>query len=444
MSTAVPAAASGRAEIRRRSRIPAWGVVGILLFALGLVALVLDLEAWNAIWYLPAWYGYLLVLDAVIFFRRGESYVSGRRGELAAMMLWSLPFWLLFEAFNLRLQNWYYVFGLRTLWGSFLMSTLAFATVLPACFFHARLLESFRAFGETRWRPLRLTPRVRAICATGGVAAIVLPLLFPRWAFWMVWLAPLGVLEAVNSGSGAPSLLRDLEQGRPARLLRLLVGGLLAGAAWELMNYWARTKWIYTVPGFESWKVAEMPFAGFGGFPPLALSAFAWWAFVSGLRPRAHFAAAAAGVLFSVAASVAVLDRNVQSVRPVLAELSGLDAGAVARLRAAGIPTPERLDRVVRTDGLSAVASRTGVSPESLAIAEGEASLALHKGMGIPSARLLRASGIRGVADLAAADPAELTTRLSRVAASRREAPPRPEYVRVWIRAARPDGRPRR
>jgi hypothetical protein len=128
----------------------------------------------------------------------------------------------------------------------------------------------------------------------------------------------------------------------------------------------------------------------------------------------------------------------------VLAELSGLDSGAVARLRAAGIPTPERLDRAVRADGLSAVAFRTGVSPDALGMAEGEAALALHKGMGIPSARLLRASGIRGVADLASADPAELTARLSRVAASRGEAPPRPEYVRVWIRAARPDGRPRR
>lgn len=444
MSTTLPATAGDRAGSSRHARIPSWGILGVILFGLGLWALIADLEAWNAIWYLPAWYGYLLVLDAVVFARTGKSFVSGRRRELAAMMLWSLPFWFFFEALNLRLRNWYYVFGLRTLWGSFLMSTLAFATVLPACFFHAELLESFGAFRQKRWRPLRVTRRLPAIFAAAGVAAVVVPLLFPRWAFWMVWGAPLAILEAVNYRSGAPSLLRDLEQGRPAQLLRLLTGGLLAGAVWEVLNYWARTKWIYTVPGFEEWKLLEMPFAGFGGFPPLALSAFAWWAYVSSLRTRARFVAAALAILLSGSAAVATLDRNVQSVRPVLSELSGLDAAAVARLRAAGIPTPERLDRAVRREGLLAVASRSGVSADALENAAGEASLAVHKGMGLPAARLLRAAGIHTVADLASADSTELTARLARVASTRGEEAPRAEYVRVWIRAASADGRPRR
>ncbi|HSD71216.1 MAG TPA: DUF4332 domain-containing protein, partial [Thermoanaerobaculia bacterium] len=116
----------------------------------------------------------------------------------------------------------------------------------------------------------------------------------------------------------------------------------------------------------------------------------------------------------------------------------------VARLRAAGIPTPERLDRAVRREGLLAVASRSGVSADALATAAGEASLAVHKGMGLPAARLLRAVGIRTVADLASADSTELTARLARVASTRGEEAPRPEYVRVWIRAASADGRPRR
>jgi hypothetical protein len=438
--------ASPAAEIEERApgRFPAWGAAGAALFALGLWALVADLEAWNAIWYVPAWYGYLLALDALVFFRRGESFVSARRRELAAMMLWSLPFWFLFEAFNLRLRNWYYVFGLRTLPASFLMAVLAFATVLPACFFHAELLDAFGVFRRKRSRPLHVTRGVLDLCTAAGAACTILPLLWPRWAFWMVWGAPLGVFEPVNYRSGAPSLLRDLEQGRPGRLLRLLAGGLLAGAAWESLNYWARTKWIYTVPGFEQWKLLEMPFAGFGGFPPLAVSAFAWFAFVSHLKGLRRIAVAAVSIVVGAAAAVATLDRNVQSVRPVLSELSGLDARAVERLRAAGIPSPERLDRALRRQGLAAVASRTGIPDGSLALAASQASLALHKGMGTDAARLLQAAGIPGVADLAGANADELTARLARVAAERGEAAPRPEYVRVWIRAARPDGRPRR
>jgi uncharacterized protein DUF4332 len=443
VSSALPAAVE-RSRPRGRASFPAWGAGGIVLFGLGLWALLADLEAWNTVWYLPAWYGYLLVLDAVIHLRRGQSWVSARRRELAAMMLWSLPFWLLFEAFNLRLANWYYVFGLRTLWGSFLMSTLAFATVLPACFFHAEVLDAFGVFREKRWRPLRVTPRFLAACVWAGVACAVLPLLFPRWAFWMVWLAPFAIFEVVNYRSGAPSLLRDLEKGRPGRLLRLLAGGLLAGAAWELLNFWARTKWIYTVPGFEQWKVLEMPFAGFGGFPPLALSGFAYFSFVSSLRGRMRFVVAGIAVALSVAAAVATLDRNVQSVRPLLSELSGLDSAAVQRLRESGIPTPERLDRAVRREGVEAVASRTGLPVGAVDRASRDAALALHKGMGAPAARLLRMVGVESVADLASADAGDLTRRLARAAADRGETPPRAESVRVWIRAARLDGRPRR
>jgi hypothetical protein len=418
--------------------------MGAALFALGLWALVADLEAWNTIWYLPAWYGYLLVLDAVIALRGGRSFVGERRGELVSMMLWSFPFWLLFEAFNLRLTNWYYVFGLRTLWGSFLMSVLAFATVLPACFFHAELLDAFGAFRGRRSRPFRVSPGLLKFCAAAGAAAAVLPLLWPRWFFWMVWAAPLGILEVVNYRSGAPSLLRDLEQGRPGRLLRLLGGGLLAGAVWEVLNYWARTKWIYTVPGFEDWKLLEMPFAGFGGFPPLALSAFAFCSFVSSLRGRGRIVGAGIAIVFSAAASVAVLDRNVQSVRPVLSELSGLDASAVEKLRSAGIPTPERLDRAVRREGINAVAARSGVPAPSVERAARHASLALHKGMGPAAASLLQAAGIESVANLRAAHPPALTLLLRRLAARRGVAAPRLEHVRVWVRAARADGRPRR
>jgi uncharacterized protein DUF4332 len=417
---------------------------GVAIFALGLWALVADLEAWNAIWYLPAWYGYLLILDAAIHALRGRSFVGERRRELLLLMVWSLPFWLLFEAYNLRLHNWYYVFGLRTLWGSVLMSTLAFATVIPACFFHAELLEVLGIPRERRWRPLRVTRAVLAVCLAAGAACAVLPLVWPRWFFWMVWGGPLGILEVANYRSGAPSLLRDLEEGRPTRLLRLLLGGLLAGAAWELLNYWARTKWIYTVPGFEDWKVFEMPFAGFGGFPPLALSGFAFFSWVSSLRGRTRYAVAGAAIVFSAWASLAAMDRNVQSRRPMLSDLPGLPASAVESLRGAGIPTPERLDRAVRREGAAAVAARSGVSLPSVERAARHAALALHKGMGPSAARLLEEAGIASVADLRAAHPPALALLLRRLATSRGEPAPRLEHVRVWVRAARADGRPRR
>src|SRR5881409_3341029 len=106
---------SNAASIDRDRWFP-WvvGSVGSLILAAGFLALVNDVERWNAIWYVPAWYGYLLVLDACIFRLQGHSFLSHRRRELAAMLFWSVPFWFVFEAYNLVLKNWYYVFVLRT------------------------------------------------------------------------------------------------------------------------------------------------------------------------------------------------------------------------------------------------------------------------------------------------------------------------------------------
>ena len=426
-------------------KLPAWGPLGVLLFAAGLWALAADVEGWNAVWYLPAWYGYLLFLDALIFRLQGQSYLAGRRGELLAMLLVSAPFWFLFEAYNLRLQNWYYVFGLRTEWLSAIVSVFAFSTVLPACLFHAELVKALGWGRGTRLRPIRVTGAVERFCIVMGVISIAAPLLWPRYAFGLVWGALFWLPELINRRAGAPSILADLEAGRAERLLQLLIGGLWAGAIWETFNFWARCKWIYTVPGFEDWKLFEMPLAGFLGFPVLALSAFACFSavthFLSG-RPRAPLrnVAIVGAVIFSGVTFHAMFDRTVASRRPLLSELSGMDPPTIAALREAGIPTPERLERVVRREGLASVARRTGVAAEELSRAHQHAALALHKGMGTDAAARLMRAGVATVSDLSREDP----EALSRRSGAAGEEPLRPSLVRIWVRAARLSEEPRR
>ncbi len=443
-------------------RAAAWGLLGLAVFAAGLGLLAADVPGWNAVWYLPAWYGYLLAVDAWIYRLQGHSFVSHRRRELAAILFWSVPFWFLFEAYNLVLQNWYYVFALRTDLLRGVLTFVAFATVLPACFVHAELVSALGWFKDRAGRPLRVGPGILQAFLVLGIASLVLPLLLPRLCFGLVWGATLWLPEVLNYRLGAPSLLRDLELGRRDRLAQLLVGGLWAGAVWEGFNYWARSKWIYTVPGFESWKLFEMPLAGFLGFPVLALSAFSGYSLLCHLLrggrhwwwpdgqpaapvPRARvWAAVLTAVLFSLATFLAIKDVSARSRRPLLGELAGLGPAAVAALETAGIPTPERLAGAVRRQGLALVAARTGIAAGPLAEAHGHALLALHKGMGTGAARLLRQAGIEGVADLAAADPEALARRLQELARADRHRPPRPAEVRVWVRAADRSGRPRR
>ena len=167
------------------------------------------------------------------------------------MLFWSLPFWFYFEASNLVLQNWYYVFGFRTWWAGAAMAVLAYATVLPACLFHEELLEAWGLWKEKACRPIPIRPGLLTLVGAGGIVCALVPLLLPRIAFPAIWFGPIG-LDAVNYRRGSPSLLKDLEQGRRGRLLRLLAGGLWAGIVWESVNFVARCKWIYTVSGLRA------------------------------------------------------------------------------------------------------------------------------------------------------------------------------------------------
>ena len=408
--------------------------IGALVIAVGMVVLGLDLEGLNTLWFLFAWVGWLLVLDGLIGVAGGERFTRGRRRELGAMLVWSVPFWCIYEGYNLVIDNWTYVFLPRSEYWQALYAAAAFATVLPACFFHADLAG--RLLGQTQVRPLRVQGVVEWAVGGFGLLCVVLPFVFPEQCFWMVWGALLGLPAVINRRLGAPSLLADLEKGDPTRLLALLAGGAVAGGFWEGMNYWARTKWVYTVPGFEEWKLFEMPLLGFVGFPFLALSAFeayslwCWlarggrhWEHPDAAQPRVHRrheVLAMAGLLaFSVAAERWPLDPAVLSVRPLLSEIDGIDTSEAARLAKQGIRSPEQLVRF-----------GVGAPPEARLHAE----MSLHKGMGAPHARLV-IDELGGFTQLGAADPEALHQRLAERARRAGVRVPTRAQVAVWVRA---------
>src|SRR6185436_17253142 len=80
------------------------------------------------------------------------------------------------------------------------------------------------------------------------------------------------------------SLFADLSRGDWGRTARLLIAGLGIGLLWESYNYWARGKWVYTVPWLEGTKWFEMPPFGFVGFAFFALEAWAMYHALCALR----------------------------------------------------------------------------------------------------------------------------------------------------------------
>jgi hypothetical protein len=235
-----------------------------------------------SIWTTPVcWWGYILFIDALVFKLKGNSLISSRLKDLFLQIPLSIAFWLIFEIYNLHLQNWKYV-GLPE---SPLVCCLgmgsAFAAIMPGMFLTAELLQTLKVFHHFRISPLKVTNRIIYGGVVLGFLFIMIPLLvsqhYARYLFALVWTGFVMLFEPIVYSSGGQSLLRDLEQGLLERILCLFTAGYLCGLLWEFWNYWAAAKWVYTAPFTPGIKIFEMPLAGFLGFGPFAWEYFAMY-----------------------------------------------------------------------------------------------------------------------------------------------------------------------
>jgi hypothetical protein len=170
----------------------------------------------------------------------------------------------------------------------------AFATIFPALFLTAAALRAslFAQVSVRPWAPSRAT--TRALVTVGAVTSAI-PLLVPSvWLVPLVWMGLVLLLEPLNARGGRPSWLADIARGDASRLASLLGAGAICGLLWELWNYWAITKWTYTIPAayLGHVKIFEMPVIGYLGFLPFALQCHAMFHWVHGLlMPRSPVAA---------------------------------------------------------------------------------------------------------------------------------------------------------
>jgi len=95
------------------------------------------------------------------------------------------------------------------------------------------------------------------------VAAVLPLVVVSAWLVPLVWMAFALLLEPLNARAGRPSWLADLGRGDASRLTALLGAGLVCGVLWEFWNYWAATRWTYSVPYLGGVKIFEMPVLGY-------------------------------------------------------------------------------------------------------------------------------------------------------------------------------------
>ncbi len=275
---------------RKQSSFRAWGWAGLAVILFAESALLLQVT-WVAVYFTPlVWTGYLLLIDAMVWSLQGHSRLGSSAQEFLSLAFWSFTLWLIFEAYNLRLENWAYV-GLTN--HPFLQGVgcvWAFATIWPAMYETADFVRALGICRDPGNRRVVFNRSGHTILLVLGLLMLTLPVLLPvgvgRYLFGAVWLGFILLLDPINYRWSGPSLLRDWERGQNLTFNSFLIAGFVCGILWEFWNYWAGAKWVYVFPIWQKAKIFEMPLPGYLGFPPFALECFVMYEFIGTFRNR--------------------------------------------------------------------------------------------------------------------------------------------------------------
>ena len=267
-----------------QAAFPAHGSVGVVL------ALVFWAVNWGGtglrtFWaFFPMWLGYCLAVDGLVLWRTGTSLLTRDWRKYVGLFLVSAPVWWIFEALNLRTQNWSYTgISVFTPLAYAFWTTLSFTTVVPAVFGTAELAASFgwvkRLVRGPIIRPDR--PTTMSFFALGW-SMLALLLIWPKIFFPFIWFSLYFILEPLNVWLGRRSLADWLRTGDWRPVIALWIGVLMTAFFWEMWNYFSYPKWIYHVAWGGWLHVFEMPLLGYGGYLPFALELYAFYHFITG------------------------------------------------------------------------------------------------------------------------------------------------------------------
>jgi len=285
---------------------PFYFYLGLALIAAMATCIVLGLAPVTT-WATPVlWSGLILICDAVLFVRTRHSVL--RNGAIIPLAVISLCGWWMFEWFNIFLSNWHYLNLTEPLPLRYLGYLWSFATITPGILLVYGVLNSF--IKKVPGPQFSVSKGLLAFMFLLGLLFIAAPIIpvsmyyvnraadrelfvFLHWAAntyyaeytaAFVWTGFVLLLEPLNYSMGNPSILREMTEGKYKPLALLALAGAVCGLLWEFWNYWAHTKWCYTVPILGHIKIFEMPVLGYLGFIP-----FAWelYAIVSLVYPRA-------------------------------------------------------------------------------------------------------------------------------------------------------------
>jgi hypothetical protein len=273
-----------------RKKLALHGWAGLLLISV-FWTLNWNLEGLRTHWgFFPMWLGYCLIIDALVQYRTGTSLLTRSWQKYIGLFAVSAPAWWLFEAINIRTQNWIYL-GAEyfTRWEYAFWATLNFSTVIPAVFGTAELIKSFTFIKQLGKGPVVKPNLLTTILFfITGIIMFSLMMAWPLYFFPFVWLSVYFMLEPINIWMGNRSLATWTAAGDWRPVVSLWLGALICGFFWEMWNVFSFPKWIYQVPFVQFGHIFEMPILGYGGYLPFALELYALYHFTAGLLGKSR------------------------------------------------------------------------------------------------------------------------------------------------------------
>jgi len=261
-----------------------YGWIGILLI------IIFWYLNWNIeglrtqILFFPLWFGYILTVDAFVFYRKGTSLLTRSKKKFALLFLISAPAWWLFELINWRTQNWLYdgkQFFTDVEYA--ILATISFSTVMPAVFSTAEIVGTFKWINNIKKDKI-LSPTKATLnkFLLTGFAMLAMVIILPEYFYYLEWAALYFIIEPINYKLNNRTLFDFTVTGNWKPIAVLAIGTLICGFFWEMWNYFSYPKWIYNTPMVNFLHIFEMPLLGYIGYIPFSLELFAIYNFITG------------------------------------------------------------------------------------------------------------------------------------------------------------------